>query len=831
MNIELKGFQQVSVAELLGHGRWSALEVGAGRDPQAVVLSAPTGSGKTIIATALMEALLEGDESGGGEPRTTFLWVTDQPELNEQTRRKVLASSSVFGPDRVVTLDASFDQESFSPGTIYFLNVQKLREGALLTTPGDRRTHTLWETIANTAEERPTTFWVILDEAHKGMVETAAERAQARTIVQKFIKGSEGQIPPVPLILGISATPERFLSLLDGPISRTTRREDVPPEEVRASGLLKETIFLFHPDETQPADITLLEAAAASLRDYEQRWDDYHDKAQAGEAVRPILVVQVEDASKSRPLSQTDMASALRVLEQKLGALDGEAVAHSFQERAPLEIDGRTIPYCAPADIQDDANLRVVFFKTSLNTGWDCPRAEVMMSFRKASDDTLIAQLVGRMVRTPLARRIDTDEFLNVVSLYLPHYNREGLEKILDKLQNPDPSIMPPVRVERGEDVVPLDQDPDLSECFEAIEQIQTYTVTAVRKTSNVRRMMKMARLLANDGIVPDAITEARSMVITIFEEERARLEGSVLFESVVKDSGVIDLRGVEYAYGVSATAESTRQVPVSQDNIDDLFAEAGRKVGEGLHKAYWKARAAAEPSSAKRTAKLELFALIHDRPTAERVEREAGQQLRRWQDDNQAAINALPPDRQEGYHQVRQTAIVPEPHPMALPESVQGKRAESRWKSHLYSNGGGEFPYDFRSSWEPKVLEEEMRRDDFVGFLRNEDRKKWALCVPYKLGGADKPLYPDFLTFRRKGDHVVVDILDPHAPSLDDWWQKAVGLAEYAAKHGNLFGRIELIYLDGKDIVRLDLTDETLRNRVLAVKNNDHLRDLFRHA
>ena len=46
-----------------------------------------------------------------------------------------------------------------------------------------------------------------------------------------------------------------------------------------------------------------------------------------------------------------------------------------------------------------------MFFKMALSTGWDCPRAEVMMSFRRAEDHTYIAQLLGRMVRTPLARR------------------------------------------------------------------------------------------------------------------------------------------------------------------------------------------------------------------------------------------------------------------------------------------------------------------------------------------------------------------------------------------------------------------------------------------
>ena len=60
------------------------------------------------------------------------------------------------------------------------------------------------------------------------------------------------------------------------------------------------------------------------------------------------------------------------------------------------------------------------------------------MSFRKAADHTLIAQLVGRMVRTPLARRIEDNDFLGSVALFLPHYDEEGLEAIVKKLEDPD---------------------------------------------------------------------------------------------------------------------------------------------------------------------------------------------------------------------------------------------------------------------------------------------------------------------------------------------------------------------------------------------------------
>ena len=48
-----------------------------------------------------------------------------------------------------------------------------------------------------------------------------------------------------------------------------------------------------------------------------------------------------------------------------------------------------------------------------------------MMSFRSATDYTYIAQLLGRMIRTPLARRIMEDAELNNVSLFLPFYNAE----------------------------------------------------------------------------------------------------------------------------------------------------------------------------------------------------------------------------------------------------------------------------------------------------------------------------------------------------------------------------------------------------------------------
>ena len=74
-----------------------------GEDPDertAVVLAAPTGAGKTVIATGVIEASLDGDETTPGVEDATFLWVTDVPSLNRQTLQKMMDSSSALQLNR-----------------------------------------------------------------------------------------------------------------------------------------------------------------------------------------------------------------------------------------------------------------------------------------------------------------------------------------------------------------------------------------------------------------------------------------------------------------------------------------------------------------------------------------------------------------------------------------------------------------------------------------------------------------------------------------------------------------------------------------------------------
>lgn len=61
---------------------------------QVVSLQAPTGAGKTIIAASLIEDIYFGSTLADGttfdeQPEAIFVWLSDSPELNAQSKQKI----------------------------------------------------------------------------------------------------------------------------------------------------------------------------------------------------------------------------------------------------------------------------------------------------------------------------------------------------------------------------------------------------------------------------------------------------------------------------------------------------------------------------------------------------------------------------------------------------------------------------------------------------------------------------------------------------------------------------------------------------------------------
>lgn len=413
--------------------------------PQVVSLQAPTGSGKTIIMSALIEDIFYGSEQFTEQPEAIFVWLSDSPQLNEQSKQKIeLKADKVRMDQCVVISDESFDREILEDGHIYFLNTQKLGKAGNLSRHSDTRQYTIWETIENTAREKADRLYFIIDEAHRGM--QGRQAGTATTIMQRFIKGSSEQnLSPIPVVIGMSATAERFNSLVGQATNSTLHKVVISPAQVRQSGLLKDRIVITYPeDPIKHGDMAVLQAATDEWQDKCKHWYQYTYE-QHYPNVNPVFVIQVCAGSGTK-VSDTDLDDVIAKIEERMGdSFKENEVVHTFGSTGTLSIHGLTVPHIEPSEIAEDRRIRVVLFKENLSTGWDCPRAETMMSFRRAEDATYIAQLLGRMVRTPLQCHVLVDDSLNDVRLFLPYFNQDTVQKVIDELQATEGGEIPTV--------------------------------------------------------------------------------------------------------------------------------------------------------------------------------------------------------------------------------------------------------------------------------------------------------------------------------------------------------------------------------------------------
>lgn len=437
MKYDLFDFQKTAVSELLKKMESMQRSYAADGSLSAVSLTAPTGAGKTVISAAVAEGLFYGNDTYAGDDSAVILWLSDSPSLNEQTMKRFDAATDLLnGATAMESIGPDFAKShmKLQPGHVYFLNRQLLGKGKKLSNEAEGG-RSFYDVLNDTIEDDDIHLYLFIDEAHRGLG-TGSDKGTTdsanKTIYSIIIDGQDGTNKPMPCVVGISATPERFNNAMKGRKNRDMKAGvDVPVSEVRASGLIKDTIELRTPKKAADTKHQDLTQACVKLAAASKYWKDYCMEHNILPVVIPLMVVQVEDKVTKETL--TELCSQIH---KTLPWLDiSDCFANVFGEHEDIVTAAGNIPYVNPEDVSERTEIRILFAKDAVSTGWDCPRAEVIYSRRKRNDPTYIAQLIGRMIRTPLARRIEAVEELNVVACYLPEYDATTVENVVEHLK------------------------------------------------------------------------------------------------------------------------------------------------------------------------------------------------------------------------------------------------------------------------------------------------------------------------------------------------------------------------------------------------------------
>ena len=379
IQIQLKQFQQDAIDKIL-----EQFENPDGT--QKMLVKAPTGSGKTITLIGVIERM-EADYPG----RYVYCWLTPgKGELEEQSEEKMKRFSPSLNTGNLNDVLTS----GFNADITYFINWESItKKGNRAIKDSERKS--LYTQIA-TAHTNGIEFVVLIDEEHQN------NTAKARDVIDAMNPVRE---------IRVSATPD-----LRRGIDSYVITEDVVISEqliTKALYINKDLETNFLRDEYDELNLLLDKAdetRKSIVSAYQKR----------GESINPLVLVQFPS------LSDDLIIRVEKILEDKGYTYDNNLVASWFsaESKADKAMNSKKLGKINIGDINDsdsvthnDAKPCFLLFKQALSTGWDCPRAKVLVKLRDNMNETFEIQTLGRLRRMPKAVHYG-DDILDCAYLY-----------------------------------------------------------------------------------------------------------------------------------------------------------------------------------------------------------------------------------------------------------------------------------------------------------------------------------------------------------------------------------------------------------------------------
>ena len=344
--IKLKDFQINTVNKLL-----DATSIGSKKE---VLLQAPTGSGKTIILLSYIEEYLKENN------KMVFVWLTPgKGDLEEQSRKKMVKYLPHHNTKNIkAVLLQGFDAKDTA--FINWETITKKDNNALK----EAERKNLYERVRE-AHNNGYKFIIIVDEEHLN------KTVKAEAILQYMNPE---------YIVRVSAT------------TKTNKEAEfikIDELEVINAGLITRALYINENVSNQ----TTLSNEHEYLLDLaiNKRKAIKDEYIKLGVQVNPLIIIQV-------PNKSDDLIKQIeKILEEKNYTYDRKNLAIWLSDRKE-NIE----------DIENnESNQAVLIMKQAISTGWDCPRAKILVKLRDNMSEDFETQTIGRIRRMPQAHHYD----------------------------------------------------------------------------------------------------------------------------------------------------------------------------------------------------------------------------------------------------------------------------------------------------------------------------------------------------------------------------------------------------------------------------------------
>ena len=384
--MKLKQYQEKNIQKLVD-GVLEQLDIDGMR--RKIIFQAPTGAGKTVMMTEALCRIHETiAESDCQYNRVAFVWIAPNALHVQSYRSMKNAFTETHRLTPIVYDEMDLGNDGYiHPGEVFFVNWQSINKAKNVMVRGSEQNASIYEILDRTTREHHIPLVCVIDEEHMFAGENAAKSEKVLKLINPKVE------------VRISATPK-------------TKSPDayikIDRSQVINEGMIKMGISL-NPavrggQSDEALNIYLLGEAMKKRKTLAEAYK------KLGVNINPLLLIQLPN-DNSETLSH-DEATLKEALLTNLEASYQSSIANGkvavWLSNEKTNLDGIEKP---------DAMVDAMIFKQAVAMGWDCPRAAVLLIYRKLSSETFTIQTVGRIMRMP-QQRFYNDPALNIGYVY-----------------------------------------------------------------------------------------------------------------------------------------------------------------------------------------------------------------------------------------------------------------------------------------------------------------------------------------------------------------------------------------------------------------------------